>query len=101
MNRRTLLSSIWAIFWPPTKAAEPQPCVTPAYAGFDGSFRCGTYRVAVRRCQADNPNRISGIRCGEFVVWRNADQSVSKMLWKDNDGRLFEMKFVPFSNHQT
>lgn len=101
MTRRTLLSAIWAILWPP-KTAEPQPCVTPAYAGFDGSFRIGGdrwrsgLRLVMRHCRADSPGRLSGIRCGEIVAWKNPDRSVSKLLWKDRDGRLFEMKFVPF-----
>ena len=100
MNRRTLLSAIWAILWPPMppKTAEPQPCVTPAYAGFDGVFRIGRdrWRVALRRCLADNPSRVTGICCEELVVWKNPDRSVSKLMWKDRDGRLFELKFVPF-----
>ena len=75
--------------------AKPEPCVTPAYAGFDGSLKCGGYKLIMRRGLVDNPQRYTGIRRGEFAVWKNHDKSVSKLLFRNADGKLFDLQFVP------
>lgn len=77
---------------------EPQPCVTPSYAGFDGSFLLNTHVMRSRliklaRCYADNPQRW-GIGKGMLALWRNRDESVSKVVYRNRDGKLFELKFV-------
>lgn len=76
-------------------AAKPEPCVTPAYAGFDGSLKCGDYKLIMRRGLVDSPQRYTGIRRNEFAVWKNHDKSVSKLLFRNADGKLFDLQFVP------
>lgn len=105
MNRRSLLSSI-AGFLPasmlPASAAptKPEPCLTPAYAGFDGSFllygggSARRYTVRLLRCSASSPKRW-GLDNGRLAYWYNDDKSVSKLLWRNRDGKLFDLQFVP------
>lgn len=98
MNRRTWLESIAALVGvrEPKKPAAV-PCLTPSYAGFDGTMKVGGYSVILRRGAVDNPNRYSGLRRNEFAVWKNADKSVSKLLYRNADGKLFDLQFVPMN----
>ena len=96
MNRRSWLHCLAAIFAPGTPEKPPTaPCLTPAYAGFDGTIKCGSWSLILRRGLVDNPCRYSGIRRNEFAVWKNADKSVSKLLYRNADGKLFDLMFVP------
>lgn len=98
MNRRSWLQRLAAIFAPGTPEKPPAaPCLTPAYAGFDGTMKCGGWNLILRRGLVDNPRRYIGIRRGEFVVWKNADKSVSKLLYRNADGKLFDLMFVPMN----
>ena len=78
---------------------KPEPCVTPAYAGFDGSFVMNHHNLRLHviklcRCYADLPSRWS-IGNGVLGYWKNRDESVSKVVWRNRDGKLFELQFVP------
>lgn len=96
MNRRSWLQSLAAFFVPATpEKPAAATCLTPAYAGFDGTMRCGGVNVILRRGLVDNPHRYSGVRRNEFAVWKNADKSVSKLLYRNADGKLFDLVFVP------
>lgn len=94
MNRRGFFSCLSSLVATPP-AAKPEPCVTPAYAGFDGTLKCGGWKCLLRRGLVDNPQRYTGIRRNEFAVWKNHDQSVSKLLFRNADGKLFDLQFVP------
>jgi hypothetical protein len=100
MDRRgffSWLSSLAAGTVASQPAAKPEPCVTPAYAGFDGSFLINTHSSRIFRacrCYADNPQRW-GVVPGMMAVWRNRDDSVSKMVYRNRDGKLFDLQFVP------
>lgn len=103
MNRRNFfgwLSSMFAGTVAMTPATKPEPCVTPAYAGFDGSFRLyggeyrSSYTVRLAKCAVANPKRW-GIDRGRMGYWYNEDKSVSKVVWRNADGKLFELQFVP------
>ena len=103
-SRRGMLQSVLA--WLAGGAAAeapakpvPTPCVTPAYAGFDGSFRMNDRYgfqpiIKLARCYADSPSRWS-IGNGVLGYWKNRDESVSKVVWRNRDGKLFELQFVP------
>lgn len=96
MNRRSWLQGLAAFFAPGTPEKQPaQPCITPAYAGFDGLIRFVGWTLILRRGPVDHPNRYAGIGRGEFAVWKNADKSVSKLLYRNADGKLFDLQFVP------
>ena len=43
----------------------------------------------------DDPQRYTGIRRGEFAAWKNHDKSVSKLLFRNADGKLFDLQFFP------
>jgi hypothetical protein len=78
---------------------NPERCVTPAYAGFDGSFVMNSHNlrrhvVKLARCYVDSPGRWS-IGKGVLGCWKNRDESVSKVLYRNRDGKLFELHFVP------
>jgi len=98
MNRRSFflwLSSLAAGTVASQPAAKPEPCVTPAYAGFDGSFCLhGNYKIILAKTSASNPKRW-GIDRGRMGYWRNEDGSVSKMIYRNRDGKLFDLQFVP------
>ena len=103
MDRRTFFSwlcSLAAGTVASTPDAKPEPCVTPAYAGFDGSFRLrggrhsSGYLVKLARCAVSNPKRW-GIERGRMGYWYNDDKSVSKVVWRNEYGKLFELQFVP------
>lgn len=76
---------------------RPEPYMTPAHAGFDGSVGCGSgsMKLTLRRCLADNPKRYSDLRNKELAVWKNHDKSVSKLLYRNADGEVFDLQFVP------
>lgn len=80
--------------------SKPEPCITPAYAGFDGSFRLygGTYGsgylIKLARTSASSPGRWK-IDKGRMGYWRNDDGTVSKLIWRNADGKLFDLQFVP------
>lgn len=98
MDRRSFfrwLSSLAASAVTPQPASTPEPCMTPAYAGFDGTMKCGGWKLILRRGMADHPQRYTGIRRNEFAVWKNHDKSVSKLLYRNADGKLFDLQFVP------
>lgn len=96
MDRRGFFAWLSSSFAAGTvAAAKPEPCLTPAYAGFDGTMRCGGVNVILRRGLVDNPHRYTGLRRGEFAVWNNTDKSVSKLLYRNADGKLFDLLFVP------
>jgi hypothetical protein len=98
MDRRGFFSWLSSSFAAGTvAAAKPEPCLTPAYAGFDGTFLMNghsRYKIKLARAYADNPNRW-GISPGMLGVWRNRDESVSKVIWRNRDGKLFSLEFVP------
>lgn len=78
-------------------AAKPEPCVTPAYAGFDGSFMLYQHRsyvIRLARAMATSPKRWS-LSNGRMGYWYNADGSVSKLVYRNADGKLFDLQFVP------
>jgi hypothetical protein len=78
-------------------APQPEPCITPAYAGFDGTFVMNghsRYKIKLARAYADHPKRWS-LSAGMLGVWRNRDESVSKVVWRSRDGKLFDLQFVP------
>lgn len=98
MNRRSWMQSLAALFAVP----EPEPpavvpCVTPAYAGFDGSFQLngGRHIIRLLRCVVDSPKRYTGLPRNVIGVWKNHDGSVSKLLYRNRDGKLFDLQFVP------
>ena len=97
MDRRgffSWLSSLAAGTVASQPAAKPAPCLTPAYAGFDGSFRQQCYTIRLTRASASSPKRW-GINKGHMGYWRNDDGSVSKLIWRNADGKLFDLQFVP------
>ena len=101
MNRRGFfgwLSSLFAVSVAcPQCEVRPTPCLTPAYAEFDGSFMMNghsRYKIKLARAYADSPKRW-GISPGMLGVWRNRDESVSKVVWRNRDGKLFDLQFVP------
>ena len=79
-------------------AAKPEPCVTPAYAGFDGSFllynHASRHAVRLARARATSPSRWS-LANGRLGYWYNDDGSVSKLVYRNADGKLFDLQFVP------
>lgn len=98
MNRRSWFQSLTALF--ATASAEqpkPEPCITPAYAGFDGSYfmNPSAYKIILYRCRVDSPNRYTGLPANVMAVWKNHDGSVSKLLYRNRDGKLFDLQFVP------
>lgn len=98
MTRRSWLQSFAAFFVPgPPEKPPAEPCLTPAYAGFDGSFYLngGRYLIRLLRCFVDSPKRYTGLPRNVIGVWRNHDGSVSKLLYRNRDGKLFDLKFVP------
>jgi hypothetical protein len=103
MDRRSFiswLSSLAAGTVASQPAAKPEPCLTPAYAGFDGSFRLlggdfrSGYKIKLSRASVSSPKRW-GIDKGRMGYWRNDDGSVSKLIWRNADGKLFDLQFVP------
>jgi hypothetical protein len=100
MDRRSFFSwlssfAVGTVASQPT--AKPEPCITPAYAGFDGSFLINTHSGRIFRacrCYADNPQRWRVVP-GMMAVWRNRDESISKMVYRNRDGKLFDLQFVP------
>lgn len=97
MNRRSWLQSLAAVFAPGTpEKPKPEPCITPAYAGFDGSFQLsgGRHIIRLLRCVIDSPKRYSGLPRNVIGVWKNHDGSVSKLLYRNRDGKLFNLQFV-------
>ena len=101
MDRRSFFSWLLSSFAAGTvAAAKPEPCVTPAYAGFDGSFRLlggdfrSGYKIKLSRASASSPKRW-GIDKGRMGYWFNDDGSVSKLIWRNADGKLFDLQFVP------
>lgn len=100
MHRRTFfswLSSLAAGTVASTPTAKPEPCVTPAYAGFDGSFHMGRarYKIILAHASVSGPKRYTGLVPGMMGVWKNEDKSVSKLVYRNRDGKLFELQFVP------
>lgn len=98
MNRRSWLQGLASIFaTAPAEQSKPEPCITPAYAGFDGSFRLngGRHIIRLLRCVIDSPKRYTGLPRNAIGVWKNHDGSVSKMLYRNRDGKLFDLQFVP------
>jgi hypothetical protein len=101
MDRRSFfrwLSSLAAGTVAPQPDSKPTPCITPAYAGFSGSFRLygggSGYTVKLARASASSPKRW-GIEKFRMGYWYNDDGSVSKVVWRNADGKLFELQFVP------
>jgi len=100
MNRRGFFGWLSSIAVASRPAPKPEPCLTPAYAGFDGSFRLygGTYGsgylIKLARTSASSPGRWK-IDKGRMGYWRNDDGSVSKLIWRNADGKLFDLQFVP------
>lgn len=100
MDRRgffSWLSSLAAGTVVSQPAAKPEPCVTPAYAGFDGSFHMGRgrHKIILARASVNGPNRYTGLVPGMMGVWKNEDKSVSKLVYRNRDGKLFSLEFVP------
>lgn len=100
MTRRGLFQWVSSLF--AARAAEPEPpapvaCLTPAYAGFDGSFilNSGRYRIVLASALVDSPKRYSGCVRGMLGVWKNHDKSVSRLVYRNLDGKLFSLEFVP------
>jgi len=99
MTRRTLFGWLASFFLPvpvPAQPVKPVPCLTPAYAGFEGWFflQASSYKVRLASAFANNPARW-GIQPGRMGVWKNHDNSVSKVVWRNLDGKLFSLEFVP------
>lgn len=98
MNRRSWLQCLAAIFAPGTpQKPQAAPCLTPAYAGFDGSFHMGRarYKIILAYASASSLKRYTGLVPGMMGVWKNEDKSVSKLVYRNRDGKLFELQFVP------
>lgn len=98
MNRRSWFQSLAAIFAPEVpEKSRAEPCMTPAYAGFDGSFQLsgGRHIIRLMRCVIDSPKRYSGLPRNVIGAWKNHDGSVSKLLYRNADGKLFDLQFVP------
>lgn len=98
MNRRSWLQSLATLFAPaPAEQPKPEPCLTPAYAGFDGSFHMGRtrYKIILAYASVSGPTRYTGLVPGMMGVWKNDDKSVSKLVYRNRDGKLFELQFVP------
>lgn len=104
MNRRDLLQWLAAIFPASAVAASVPPAPprvpTPADAGFSGSFslwrgdRVGSgYTVRLARTKASSPDRHK-VAPGQIGMWLNDDESVEKVIWRNSDGKLFELRFV-------
>jgi len=105
MNRRNWFQSLTGLFVSGSVVKQPSssPCITPAYAGFDGVLRIGGshggwYKFILRRGLVDNPFRYTGIRHNELAVWKNHDGSVSKLLYRNRDGKFFDLQFVPIDD---
>ena len=104
MNRRDLLQWIAAIFPASVVAASAPPArpkvPTPADAGFNGSFRLwrgdrvgSGHTVRLAKTKASSPDRHR-VAPGQIGMWLNDDESVEKVIWRNNDGKLFELRFV-------
>jgi len=95
MNRRSVLASLAASFFP---AVKPQP-VTPAQAGFGGWFQMygdhmrSGWKIILRRCRPDSPTRHRPGR-NQLVVWKG-DAGVERLVWCNAEGGLFELRFYP------
>jgi len=102
MDRRGFfgwLSSLAAGTVASQPVAKAEPCLTPAYAGFDGSFRLyqdslRNHRIRLVRSPASSPGRWGLSNCS-MGYWYNDDKSVSKLLYRNADGKLFDLQFVP------
>lgn len=105
MNRRDLLQWFASIFPVTTFAAAveslPAKVPTPADAGFSGSFRLwrgdrvgSGYTVRLAKAKATSPARYK-VASGQIGMWLNDDDSVEKVIWRNGDGKLFELRFVP------
>jgi hypothetical protein len=72
----------------------------PKDAGFDGSFMLyrnkwtSGYNVKLARCLAANPNRFK-ILPNQMGVWQSEDKSIEKLVYRNNEGRLFSLEFAP------
>ena len=98
MDRRSFFAWLSSSFAAGTvAAAKPEPCVTPAYAGFDGSFHMGRgrHKIILARASVNGLNRYTGLVPGMMGVWKNDDKSVSKLVYRNRDGKLFSLEFVP------
>ena len=105
MDRRGFLQWLASIF-PVTafaSAGEPAPAKvpTPADAGFSGSFRLwrgdrvgSGHTVRLARAKATSPARYK-VASDQIGMWLNDDDSVEKVIWRNGDGKLFELRFVP------
>ncbi len=69
--------------------------ISPKEVGFDGSFFAfEKYIIKLARAQINHPNRFK-IGKNQLVCWEEKDE-VKKILYKNFDGKLFELKFVSF-----
>lgn len=106
MTRRNLLQWLAAIF-PASAVAATVPAAlpkvpTPADAGFTGSFRLwradrvgSGYTVRLAKTKSSSPDRHK-VASGQIGMWLNDDdESVEKVIWRNRDGKLFELRFVP------
>lgn len=77
--------------------------MTPSEAGFDGTVLM-PYRgvrspltIRFRRGPIDNPHRLDFGVC-QFVCLNREDGSVEKLLYRNADGKVFELQFVEQSD---
>jgi hypothetical protein len=77
--------------------------MTPSDAGFDGTFRVVhssakdmTFRL--RRCSADNENRMSALHPQELACWLSPDGTVQTFVYKSAAGTVCELPFIPIED---
>jgi hypothetical protein len=106
MNRRDLLQWITGLLagtlagTEPKTISSPKTLPMPKNAGFNGSFMLyrnkwtSGYNVKLARCLAVNPDRFK-ILPNQMVVWQSEDKSIEKLVYRNNEGKLFSLEFAP------
>lgn len=82
---------------------EPVKEFSAAEAKFDGSFRLWNasnvgsgYNIRLARAKKDSPNKYK-IANDQMGTWLNEDGSVEKVVYRNKEGKLFELKFFPLN----
>jgi hypothetical protein len=96
MQRRDFGISLVSCFFSSLfKKQKDNVILSPKEVGFDGSFFAyKKYIIKLARAQINHPSRYK-INENQIVVWKEKDE-VKKILYKNFNGKLFELKFVSF-----